>query len=71
LLSGAVAESGYFQSTTLEQLLGQHASGRRDHSATIWKLLMLDAFLRKVDQPQADLSSAGGVYDPPVAQVQP
>lgn len=71
LLSGAIAESGYFQSITLERLLGQHASGRRDHSATIWKLLMLDAFLRKVDQPRADLLSAGPVYDPPVAQVQP
>jgi len=28
----------------------QHIDGRSDHSATLWKLLMLDAFLRRMQQ---------------------
>lgn len=51
LVTGAVAESGYFEPAVLDGLLRQHASGRRDHSATLWKLLMLDAFLRNEQQP--------------------
>ena len=58
LLSGAIAESGYFEPSALDRLLHQHASGRRDHSATIWKLLMLDAFLRRMQQPATVLASA-------------
>ncbi|MGH8191886.1 MAG: XrtA/PEP-CTERM system amidotransferase [Rhodanobacteraceae bacterium] len=53
LLGGAVAESGYFEPAMLDRLLRQHAAGRFDHSATLWKLLMLDAFLRHVQQPAA------------------
>jgi len=53
LLTGAVAECGYFEPAVLERLLRQHASGRRDHSATLWKLLMLDAFLRRMQQSAA------------------
>lgn len=53
LLSGAVAECGVFAPAMLENLLHQHASGRSDHGATLWKLLMLDAFLRKVQQSDA------------------
>jgi asparagine synthase (glutamine-hydrolysing) len=51
LATGSVAECGYFEPAALDRLLQQHASGRRDHSATLWKLLMLDAFLRRVQQP--------------------
>ena len=58
LLSGAIAECGYFEPVTLDRLLRQHASGRRDHSATIWKLLMLDAFLRRTQQPATAMASA-------------
>ena len=53
LLSGAVAECGYFKPSTLEALVQQHASNRRDHGETLWKLLMLDAFLRRLQQPRA------------------
>lgn len=48
LTSGAIASCGWFDAGVLERLLRQHASGRRDHSATLWKLLMLDAFLRRL-----------------------
>jgi asparagine synthase (glutamine-hydrolysing) len=51
LATGSVAECGYFEPAALDRLLQQHASGRRDHSATLWKLLMLDAFLRRMQQP--------------------
>jgi asparagine synthase (glutamine-hydrolysing) len=51
LLNGEIAQCGYFQPATLEQLVHQHVSGRRDHSATLWSLLMLDAFLRRMQQP--------------------
>ncbi|HJR14623.1 MAG TPA: XrtA/PEP-CTERM system amidotransferase [Rhodanobacteraceae bacterium] len=51
LLAGAVAECGYFEPAVLDRLLRQHASGRRDHAPTLWSLLMLDAFLRRVQQP--------------------
>jgi asparagine synthase (glutamine-hydrolysing) len=55
--TGAVAECGYFERSMLDRLLQQHASGRRDHSATLWKLLMLDAFLRRMQCPAAASST--------------
>ena len=51
LLDGAVATCGYFEPTVLDELLRQHATGQHDHSATLWSLLMLDAFLRRMQQP--------------------
>lgn len=53
LLTGAVAECGYFEPAMLDRLVRQHAAGRCDHSATLWSLLMLDAFLRRMQQPAA------------------
>jgi asparagine synthase (glutamine-hydrolysing) len=47
LLGARLAESGYFSRGYLEQLIAQHDSGARDHSAPIWTLLMFDAFLRR------------------------
>jgi asparagine synthase (glutamine-hydrolysing) len=46
--SGALAESGWFATGVLDRLVRQHISGRSDHSATLWKLMMLDAFLRRM-----------------------
>lgn len=51
LLDGAIANTGYFRHDALEELLRQHASGQRDHSAALWNLLMLDAFLRHLSEP--------------------
>ncbi|KZC41788.1 MULTISPECIES: XrtA/PEP-CTERM system amidotransferase [Rhodanobacter] len=53
LLAGAIAECGYFEPAMLDRLLRQHEAGRRDHSATLWSLLMLDAFMRRMQQPAA------------------
>jgi asparagine synthase (glutamine-hydrolysing) len=53
LLTGAVAACGYFEPSVLDRLLREHIAGHRDHSATLWSLLMLDAFLRQTQQPAA------------------
>ena len=53
LLDGALAKCGYFEPSTLARLVREHIGGRRDHSATLWSLLMLDAFLRHTQQPAA------------------
>ena len=50
---GALADSGWFEPAALDRLVQQHVAGRRDHSATLWSLLMLDAFLRRTQQSQA------------------
>jgi len=59
LHTGAIAECGYFEPVMLERLVRQHVAGRRDHSATLWSLLMLDAFLRRMQQP-ADAAIPSG-----------
>jgi asparagine synthase (glutamine-hydrolysing) len=43
---GALRDSGYFQPRKLEQMVEQHLSGRSDHSASLWALLMLEGFMR-------------------------
>jgi asparagine synthase (glutamine-hydrolysing) len=60
LLNGAVAECGYFEPSTLDRMLREHAAGRSDHSSTLWSLLMLDAFLRHTQQRAA---TASGKFD--------
>jgi len=40
-------DSGYFNPGYLQTLLQQHQSGRRDHSASLWTLMMFNAFLQK------------------------
>ena len=54
VMHGALAESGMFDTATLQRLLDQHCSGRRDHSVPLWSLLMFDAFLRRVHQQEAN-----------------
>ncbi len=48
-LQGAtLRQCGLFNMDVIAELMAQHQSGRRDHSAPLWSLLMFDAFLRKV-----------------------
>jgi asparagine synthase (glutamine-hydrolysing) len=42
-----LAQSGIFDGDVLQKLVADHRSGRRDHSAVLWALLMFDGFLRK------------------------
>jgi len=46
LLDGSIAETGWFDQAVVGQIIAQHESGARDHSAAIWSLMMFDAFLR-------------------------
>ncbi|MGH8283228.1 MAG: XrtA/PEP-CTERM system amidotransferase [Gammaproteobacteria bacterium] len=52
LLTGAVAQSGYFEPQVLDRLMEQHIGGRSDHSTVLWSLLMFDAFLRQTQQSE-------------------
>lgn len=47
LLSDAMHKSGYFNKAQLEKLINQHVSGLRDHSASLWTLMMFESFLRQ------------------------
>lgn len=62
LLEGEVAKCGYFTPSTLEVMLRQHAAGQRDNSATLWSLLMLDAFLRNTKRPMMAESSGESMH---------
>ncbi|MDR3439928.1 XrtA/PEP-CTERM system amidotransferase [Telmatospirillum sp.] len=41
-----LADTAIFDMTIVRELVEQHASGRWDHSAALWLLLMFEAFLR-------------------------
>jgi asparagine synthase (glutamine-hydrolysing) len=41
-------DSGFFDMATVWMLLDQHQAGERDHSAALWSLAMIEAFLRQV-----------------------
>ncbi|HEY1433424.1 MAG TPA: XrtA/PEP-CTERM system amidotransferase [Stellaceae bacterium] len=49
LLGPVLRESGLLDTGTITTLLDQHQSGERDHSAALWTLSMMEAFLRQVD----------------------
>lgn len=55
--SARLADSGVFDQGALRTLVAQHISGRNDHAAALWLLLMFDAFLAH----DAGLASAGAV----------
>src|SRR6516165_3831200 len=41
-------DSGLFNMATVEMLVDQHQAGELDHSAVLWSLSMMEAFLRQV-----------------------
>jgi asparagine synthase (glutamine-hydrolysing) len=47
LSNGPLVESGYFSQSGIRTIVKAHLSGERDHSASIWALLMFDRFLAK------------------------
>ena len=62
LLGPCLAETGWFDSKVLGQLVDNHQSGLRDHSQPLWSLLMLEAFLRtSMDAPQREENVAVAV----------
>jgi asparagine synthase (glutamine-hydrolysing) len=52
VLGPRLAETGWFNRQYLEHLVEAHDSGARDYSAPLWTLLMFEAFLRNVLQPE-------------------
>jgi asparagine synthase (glutamine-hydrolysing) len=59
LLGESLAGTGIFNSRFLETLLDQHQSGRRDHSAALWSLLMFEAFVRSSLHGRDAVAAAG------------
>ncbi len=53
LLGERMLDTGYFDPRALRDLVEQHQSGRRDHSAILWALLMFEAFERRVLEGRA------------------
>jgi asparagine synthase (glutamine-hydrolysing) len=52
LMGKTLHHSGMFNMAYVQQMLDQHQSGRHDHSAALWTLLMFESFLRNVlEQP--------------------
>lgn len=48
LLGSRLADTGWFNRPYLERLIDVHQSGAQDYSASLWSLLMFEAFLRNV-----------------------
>jgi asparagine synthase (glutamine-hydrolysing) len=53
LVGGSLADTGWFNPSVLAGLADEHESGLRDRSASIWSLLMFDAFLRNSGEVKA------------------
>jgi asparagine synthase (glutamine-hydrolysing) len=48
ILGSRLADTGWFNRSYLEELVRDHNNGSRDYSASIWTILMFEAFLRNV-----------------------
>jgi len=48
LLGARLADTGLFNQSYLKHLVDDHQAGLKDYSASIWSLLMFEAFLRNV-----------------------
>jgi asparagine synthase (glutamine-hydrolysing) len=48
LMDPVLSDSGLFNARVIKEMLDQHHSGRRDHSAPLWTLLMFQSFLRNI-----------------------
>jgi asparagine synthase (glutamine-hydrolysing) len=47
VLNPALLDTGIFNESTLKQMIDQHQSGAKDHTVSLWSVLMFEAFLRK------------------------
>ena len=52
VLGPRLMDSGLFNAEALRELVEQHQSGSRDHSAALWALLMFESFQQRMDQPE-------------------
>ena len=49
LLGERLASTGMFNRDYLKHLVESHQSGRRDYSASLWSIMMFEAFLRQTE----------------------
>ncbi len=47
VLNPALLDTGIFNESYLKQMIDQHQSGAKDHTVSLWSVLMFEAFLRK------------------------
>lgn len=47
VLNPALLDTGIFNESYLKQMIDQHQSGTKDHTVSLWSVLMFEAFLRK------------------------
>jgi asparagine synthase (glutamine-hydrolysing) len=52
VLGDRLRDSGMFNTALLTQLVEQHQSGSRDHSAALWSILMFETFQARLEQPE-------------------
>ncbi|NOZ52954.1 MAG: amidotransferase 1, exosortase A system-associated [Gammaproteobacteria bacterium] len=45
-MTGSLRDFGIFEHKTLNKILNEHQSGKRDHSAALWSLLMFDSAMK-------------------------
>jgi len=55
-LGPRLLDSGLFNPAMLGQLVDEHQSGRRDHSAALWSLLMFEMFQRGLERPASPVA---------------
>ncbi|GHU37881.1 amidotransferase 1, exosortase A system-associated [Betaproteobacteria bacterium] len=67
MLGSRLAETGWFNRSYLQHLVDAHQSGVRDYSASLWTLLMFEAFLRNV----LDNGASSPASIPPTSPVTP
>jgi asparagine synthase (glutamine-hydrolysing) len=61
VLGPVLADTGWFNARQLRSLIDDHQSGRWDHSAPLWTLVMFDAFLRNVLGAQPGVEKVAAV----------
>lgn len=62
VLGERLASTGWFNRPYLRHLVDAHQAGTSDHSATLWTVLMFEAFLRNVVDAEAAVSQGGPVH---------
>ncbi len=58
MLGSRLADTGWFNRNYLQHLVDAHQSGARDYSASLWTVLMFEAFLRNVLDGRCDTTAA-------------
>ena len=56
VLGNSLADSGFFNTAFLREMVEQHQSGLRDYSAPLWALLMFSEFLKLDGREQTEAS---------------